>query len=148
MTDKYDDYYDSESQHGSALAAWERARFEGQQRRRLGYVEEHPITLKEAIYSVVFWIVVLPVGFTHGFWWALAASVLVITAGMLWGVCDETQKDGELNRRLGSFGLCVLGACFAVIAWVFFGDTIINILDTVGAMIANILYGIAVAVRG
>ena len=40
MTDKYDDYYDSESQHASALAAWERARFEGQQRRRLGYVEE------------------------------------------------------------------------------------------------------------
>ena len=151
MTDKYDDYYDSESQHGSALAACERARFEGQQ-RRLGYVEDHPITLRGAIYIVLFWVAVLSVGFTHGLWWALAASPLVIIFGILVGVCDETLHPAVLNRRLGPDGLCVLDACLVGISLAFFGPviagTIINILDTVGAMIANILYGIAVAVRG
>lgn len=109
---------------------------------------EHPITLKDAIYIVLFWVAVLSVGFTHGLWWALAASPLVIIFGILVGVCDETLHPAVLNRRLGPGGLCVLvGISLAFFGPVIVG-TIISILDTIGAFFANILFGIAVAVRG
>jgi len=79
---------------------------------------DRPLTLREAIFGVLFCAAVLGVGLYCGYWWALAAAVLGILVAPGFFPYDETQKAGPLDRPLRSFFLgAVLRTVVLLLLW-------------------------------